>query len=43
MQVQLKDLQPQLERSAIETIELMKQIEVEKSEAKETERVVSKE
>jgi hypothetical protein len=33
MQIQLKDLQPELEKSAIETEELMKQIEVEKKEA----------
>ena len=43
MQIQLKDLQPALQRSAIETSELMAQIQVEKKEAEETERVVSKE
>ena len=43
MQIQLKELQPELEKSAIETSELMAQIEVEKKEAEETERVVSKE
>jgi dynein heavy chain len=43
MQIQLKDLQPELEKSAIETEELMKQIEVEKKDAQETERIVSME
>ena len=43
MQIQLKDLQPELERSAIQTSQLMAQIEVEKKEAEETQNVVSKE
>jgi len=43
MQIQLKELQPELEKSAIETSELMTQIEVEKKEAEETQNIVSKE
>lgn len=42
MQIQLKELQPELEKSAIETSQLMAQIEIEKKEAEETEKVVSK-
>jgi hypothetical protein len=43
MQIQLKNLQPELEKSAIETEQLMKAIEIEKKDAQETEKIVSME
>ena len=42
MQIKLKELQPELEKKVIETEELIKTIEVEKAEAQETEKIVSK-
>lgn len=43
MQIKLKDLQPELEKKVLETEELIKTIDIEKAEAKETERIVTKE
>lgn len=43
MQIKLKDLQPELEKKVNQTEELIKRIEVEKVDAKQTEKVVSKE
>lgn len=43
MQIKLKDLQPELEKKVLETEDLIKTIDIEKAEAKETERIVTKE